>query len=75
MIFQPKHSQSLLQGRLVAGGDGPAVIVDLTGSAFTADLVAFAIPDDEGQAAKIKAAGFAIQTPMSVNLGAGTTRG
>lgn len=75
MIFQPKHSQMLLQGRLVAGGNGPAVILDLGGAAFTADLVAFAIPDDEDQAAKIAAAGFAVHTPMSVNLGAGATRG
>ena len=75
MIFQPKHSQSLLQGRLVAGGDGPAVIVDLAGTAFSLAEVAFAIPDDEDQANKIRAAGFHIQTPMSVHLGAGTTRG
>jgi len=75
MIFQPKHSQTLLQGRLVSGGNGPAVIVDHAGTAFSLAEVAFAIPDDEDQAAKIRAAGFTISTPLSINLGPGSTRG
>lgn len=73
MIFQLHHSQSLLQGRLVAEGPGPAVILDLAGTPFTANQVAFALPDDEAQAEKIRAAGFKTHTPLSLNLGAGAT--
>lgn len=74
MIFLPKQSQTLLQGRLVVGA-GPAVIVDLAGRPFPVEEVAFALPDDEAQAEKIRAAGFAIHTPLSVNLGPGATGG
>ena len=73
MIFQLHHSQSLLQGRLVTEGPGPAVILDLAGTPFAVHQVAFALPDDEAQAEKIRAAGFKTHTPLSVNLGAGAT--
>jgi hypothetical protein len=57
----------------MTSGPGSAVILDLAGNPFTANQVAFALPDDEAQAEKIRAAGFRTHTPLSLNLGAGAT--
>ncbi|HNX94966.1 MAG TPA: hypothetical protein PKL14_07375 [Holophaga sp.] len=72
MLFKPNHSLSLLQGKLDTI-EGRSVLIGLDGAILKPGDVAFVVPDDEGQAATIQAAGYSIHTPMSMHLGKGAT--
>jgi len=72
MLFKPSFGQSLLQGKLTTI-QGRPLVVGLDGTTFEISQVAFVVPDDEGQAAAIQAAGYQIHTPISMHLGDGAT--
>jgi hypothetical protein len=78
MLFKTLNCLTLLQGKLSfdhpACTEGRALVVDLEGEAHPVAAVAFVIPDDEAQGARILAAGYRTHTPMSMQLGEGTTR-
>jgi len=72
MLFKTGQSLALLQGKL-ASINGRFMLVGLDGTVFDAGEVAFVVPDDEVQAAAVRAAGYPIHTPMSMHLGDGAT--
>ena len=67
MRFLPEGSLELRHGRFL--DQGPAtVLVDDQGWVWAPVKVRFVVPDDEPMAQKARSLGFAIHTPLSVNL-------
>jgi hypothetical protein len=77
MLFKTLHCLTPFQGKLTfdhpACAEGRALVVDLAGEVYPVATVAFVIPDDEAQGVRILASGYRIHTPMSMQLGEGTT--
>ncbi len=61
MLFQPQESIYLYPARLVVPPVGPLRIMDQYHRLYAPAEVAFIIPVDEGQARKLKSAGFNAQ--------------
>jgi hypothetical protein len=77
MLFKTLNSLTPLQGKLTfdhpACPAGCALVVDLAGTVYPVAAVAFVLPDDEAQGVRILASGYRIHTPMSMQLGEGST--
>jgi hypothetical protein len=74
MLFKLFHSQSLHHGRLdLNHPSGKGSLTDRHGGVYFPVDVEFVIPDDEVQGNKIRSQGFQVHTPVSMNLGFGST--